>query len=472
LTALNKAAKFPDRIWRCLHCHGSLAVEASGLHCKSCGRNYPEVSGIPILVKDPASYLRSELAALNQASSLARERLEQIGCAEAGPELPQLSIDRHRDVLESEISQARMFRALLEPVPSSITAEKQAPARPSGWAIETLLPYLIRDWTNTSELSDARTMIGTMLERIFPVSAGKTLAVAGCGAGGLLTEMAFEHVVGFDLTLPILGAARHLLDGKSLEVRLPRAIHPGGYIGLHPHDAKKTAPDVMVAVMDAFETGFADGALDCVVTSFLIDLLPDPRRLAAEIYRILSSDGVWINYGPSGPLKATWRFDNAESAAFFETVGFSAIHAEAHRTTYLDLSREMPSWSTRNHMCYLTAARKIQGHPRFAERRTQLPLHVERAVPSHYPSALIIRRQSMAPDSAPTIALRCERLPGQMKNFAIVAQDPVILELVDGKRSVQEIAEYLARADPARSVDGTHQAFMRYFKQGLLAWRD
>ena len=121
-------------------------------------------------------------------------------------------------------------------------------------------------------------------------------------------------------------------------------------------------------------------------------------------------------------------------------------------------------------MCYLTAARKIQGHPRFAERQTQLPSQIERAVPSHYPSALIIRRQSVAPGSATTIALRCERLPGQMKNFAITAYDPVILELVDGKRTVQEIAECLTRTEPTRSIDDTHQAFMRFFKQGLLTW--
>ena len=450
-----------------MHCHGALGVEAPGLKCKSCGRKYPEVSGIPILVKDPFGYLRSELAALNQASSLARERLEQIRRAGGGPELPQLSLDRHRDVLESEISQAQMFLTLLEPAP--ITAETETPARPSGWAIETLLPYLIRDWTNTSELNDARALIDALLKGTFPVTAGKTLAVAGCGAGGLLAGMAFEHVVGFDLTLPILGAARHLLDGKPLEVRLPHAIHPAGYIALRPHGGE-AALNVMVAAMDAFETGFADGVLDCVVTSFLIDLIPDPRRLAAEIHRILSHDGVWINYGPSGPLKAPWRFDNAESAAFFETVGFSAFHAETHRTTYLDLSREMPSWSTRSHMCYLTAARKIQGHPRFAERQTQLPSQIERAVPSHYPSALIIRRQSVAPGSATTIALRCERLPGQMKNFAITAYDPVILELVDGKRTVQEIAECLTRTEPTRSIDDTHQAFMRFFKQGLLTW--
>jgi ubiquinone/menaquinone biosynthesis C-methylase UbiE len=52
--------------------------------------------------------------------------------------------------------------------------------------------------------------------------------------------------------------------------------------------------------MDALDTAFADGSVACVVTSFLIDLIPEPRKLASEIHRILCDDGVWINYGPSG----------------------------------------------------------------------------------------------------------------------------------------------------------------------------
>src|SRR5207253_4183256 len=83
-----------------------------------------------------------------------------------------------------------------------------------------------------------------------------------------------------------------------------------------------------------------------------------PRRLASEIHRILCDDGVWINYGPSGPLQAFFRFDQTESAAFLDAAGFTVIGAEAYRTTYLDLSRDFPSWSFQNHVCYLTSARK------------------------------------------------------------------------------------------------------------------
>ena len=110
--------------------------------------------------------------------------------------------------------------------------------------------------------------------------------------------------------------------------------------------------------MDAFDAAFADGSVDCVITAFLLDLIPEPRRLADEIHRILRDDGVWINYGPSGPLKALWRFDQTEGAAFFEATGFSVISAEAFRTTHLDVSRDFPSWSFQNHLCYFDIGEK------------------------------------------------------------------------------------------------------------------
>ena len=39
--------------------------------------------------------------------------------------------------------------------------------------------------------------------------------------------------------------------------------------------------------LDAFETAFAAASVDCIVTSFLLDLLPDPTKLAKEIHRVL-----------------------------------------------------------------------------------------------------------------------------------------------------------------------------------------
>jgi SAM-dependent methyltransferase len=422
-------------------------------------------------------HVQAELSALSLASQLARQRLMHFEDPNHEPGLPQVSVERHRDVIASEISQAEMLVALLEPGITALDAqpekEKEAQTRRSGWAFDMLLPYLMRDWTGTAELQAAKSLIDAVLRKIFPDSSGRSIAVAGCGAGGLLTGIpaTFEHIVGFDLTLPILAAARHLLDGKSLDVSLPRAIHETGRISLRSDDSNQFGTNVAVVAMDAFDTAFADGALDCVITSFIIDFIPEPNKLAAEIYRILSSDGVWINYGPSGPLKAHLRFDNAETVAFFETVGFMPIHSEAHRTTYLDLSRDCPSWSTRSHMCYLTAGRKTKRRQEISKAPARNPAQLAKVIPHHYPEAHIIRRENLGENQSRSIALRFARIPGKMERAGIDPEDVRVLELVDGKRTVEEIANLLDRKVPPRPADDTFRAFTRYFERNLLSWR-
>jgi hypothetical protein len=170
-------------------------------------------------------------------------------------------------------------------------------------------------------------------------------------------------VLGFDLALPILGAARHLLDGQTLELRLPRAVYEPSRIRLGEGRLEPASRNVRLVAMDALDTALPAGSVDCFVTTFMTDLLPEPRRLALEIHRALRDGGIWINYGPSGPLTALWRFDQPEAAGFMANAGFLVLASAAHRTTYLDLTVHCPAWSFQNHVCYLTTARK-SGQPR------------------------------------------------------------------------------------------------------------
>jgi SAM-dependent methyltransferase len=468
-----------DQLWRCLQCRSSLTADALGMHCLGCGKHYPVIVGIPILVSDPAAYLRSEIALLTRASLEGRQRRDSFD--RIGPEtgLTNASLDRHRDVLDAEIARAETFLALLEPAAEVFetlndSAGQSLGARRSGWTFDSLFPYLLRDWTNTSELEAAKSKIAAALKHVFPDPSGKLIAFAGCGAGGLLTEIAthFERVLGFDLTLPILAAARHLIKGKSLDMALPRSINELGRISLRGRDAASISSHIELVAMDAFDTAFADASIDCVITSFLIDLIPDPRRLADEVHRILSSNGVWINYGPSGPLKALWRFDQTEGAAFFEAAGFTVVQAEAYRTTYLDLSRDCPSWSFQNHMCYLTSARKASRRAEKVKGITPSPAELPDIVPQHYAGAHLIERQSFGAEPTRTTIYRYERIPGRPESVEIDSDTARILALVDGKRTVREIVDLLEQREPARPVEDIVRAFARHFDQRLLSWRD
>jgi len=462
--------------FRCLHCRGALTSDPAGLECAGCGRQYPVVDGIPLLVSEPMDYLRSELALLNHAMHDGKRRRDLLDRGGRDTGLTKASLDRHRDVIDAEMARATTFLALLEPAAKALeaTPDNSADARGarrSGWVFESLLPYLLRDWTGTAELRTANALISAALGRAFPDACGIRLVLAGCGAGGLLAEIPadFEHVIGFDLTLPVLAAARHLLDGKSIDLTVPHAINELGRLTLHNHGLQGAARALVA--MDAFDTAFADGSVDCVVTSFLIDLIPDPRKLADEIHRILSPNGIWINYGPSGPLRALWRFDQSEGAAFFEAGGFCVVQASAHRATYLDLSRDCPTWSFQSHMCYLTSARKMGQVSEKIKAAAPGLAELPQVIPEHFPGAILIRRERLAGEHKHSVHLRHERSPGVVENLDIGSDTARIVALVDGKRTVLEIANILQQ-EPGLSVEEAISAFARYFDTGLLTWRN
>jgi SAM-dependent methyltransferase len=440
-----------------------------------CDRRYPALSGIPILVKDPLGYVRSELASLTRTIQNARRRRDGLDRTGRDAGLSEISLKRHHDVIEAEIAQAETFLGLLEPAAQAVADQAGEPlaARRSGWTVDALLPYLLRDWTGTPELEAIGARIGTALKQVFPEPSGTSVVFAACGAGGLLAEIPpeFERVLGFDLTFPVLRAARHLLDGNSLDLAMARAIRQTGRITLRRREGWPSSRHVELAAMDALDTAFADGSIACVVTSFLIDLFPEPRRLASEIHRILCDDGVWINYGPSGPLQAFLRFDQTESAAFLDAAGFTVIGAEAYRTTYLDLSRDCPSWSFQNHVCYLTTARKTGEAKQKLIQRTPSAAEIPKIVPQRFAGANLVQRQNLEVEQAPITILRHDGVPGRTISLEITGDAARVMMLVDGKRTVEQIADLFNRDAMPLSKDEIFGAFLHYFAQGLLSWR-
>jgi len=454
-------------IWECLHCGAPLTQGETGLTCPT-RHEYPVVGGVPLLVREPSHYFWAERASLLRIIRDNRERQDALGVAPyAG--LADAALDRHRDVLSADAAQAAAFLALLEPSSPMLGTEARDEAIVrSGWSFETMVPYMLRDWTGTAEFHAMDARIRAAIDRAFHDARDKSIAFAGCGAGGLLAHVPkeFTRIVGFDLTLPILAAARRILDGKALDFYLPRVLSERGRIRL----AGGQARHVEVVAMDALDTAFADRSLDCIVTVFLTDIVADPVALASEIRRILSDDGIWINYGPSGNnLKALWRFDQTEAAAFFKTAGFAVVQADAYRSTNLDISNVLPAVSFRNTMCYLTVVRKA-GEAK--ARPTSRKFHsdnIAEIVPMHFPGAHLVHRLEAIEKNS--MLLQHDRIPGRAESWEIGAKAARILLQVDGKRTVGQIAELLNRRDPSQPVDEALRAFARFFEQGLLTWR-
>src|SRR5262249_17783201 len=103
-----------------------------------------------------------------------------------------------------------------------------------GWSFERLKPYFFRDWSDTEE---ARAIAALVRAAVVEHAADEArrdrpLALLGCGAGGLLRDLAglYPESYGLDLALPSLALVRHLLDGGELEMHL------------HNHDPSTVLP--------------------------------------------------------------------------------------------------------------------------------------------------------------------------------------------------------------------------------------
>ncbi|HET6183393.1 MAG TPA: methyltransferase domain-containing protein [Acetobacteraceae bacterium] len=459
-----------DWAWQCLHCRAPLAGCATGFRCSGCKRDYPVVAGIPLLVNAPAAYLASGCASLRRALKVAERR-----CDRADATLPEIARARHREVAEAEIARLKLFLGLLGPSCAEADTPAQAAAgrQAQGWPLDALVPYLMRDWTGTAELAATAEQIGAVLSNAMPDARERSVVFAACGAGGLLARLGagFGRALGFDLTLPVLAAARRLLDGESLDLPLSRRIAGAGRMTLSGGDKPPHPGGFGLVAMDACETALADASVDCVVTSFMLDLMPDPLRLAYEINRVLAGGGVWINYGPSGPLAARWRFDLEEVAAFLHDAGFGVIEQRACRATYLDLSRDLPAWSFRSHICYLTAARKIGPPPARAPAPVP-PLPADSGlVPEHFPQAELIAVQGLGATDESRISFRTEPAPGRGESVAVGSAEARALMLVDGERTLAEIARLLGGEFPADVAGEAAAALTRYAARGLLRWR-
>jgi hypothetical protein len=171
-------------------------------------------------------------------------------------------------------------------------------------------------------------------------------------------------------------------------------------------------------------------------------------------------------------MKGLWHFDQTESAAYFEAAGFSVIAAEAFRTTHLDVSRDCPSWGFHNHICYVTSAKKTGRAGRRPTLAIPNPAELSRIVPRHFPGAQLVQRQRLGGDQARVTVLRHERFPSRVQSFDISNETARLISLVDGKKTVAQIADIFKREMPSLSQDDIATAFTQYFEQGLLDWRD
>lgn len=266
-----------------------------------CGRRYPIIDGVPLVLASPASYLRGDPASIVERDLPAAVVAELVADGPDDAAYPRL--------------------------------------------VEHLSIYLDAHWGDratpppdgpAAQAAGASALIAKIAER---ARHRVELAVElGCSTGRIVAELAAgaERVIGVELQHAAVRRARRLLDG--LAVEYPRRI-----VGRHYTAATARAGDLAVPADrrllvcgDALDPPLVPGAFDRVVALNVVDSVPSPAQLLAVVDGLCKVGGELILSSPyawqSGVMAEDERFGGADPArALVERlergIGLSAAYA-------------------------------------------------------------------------------------------------------------------------------------------------
>lgn len=236
----------------------TLEREGELLVC-ACGRRYPVVDGVPIVMAEPAGFLRNEIAAVMER--------------DVAPEVQALLVAGGPD----DASYVRM--------------------------VEHLSIYLDAHWGDRAEPSPEGVSgygMRALVEKIAERSRERVeMAVElGCSVGRVVAELAAgaDEVVGVDLHFGSLRRARRLLDGE--EVTFNRRIAGRHYAAARVRGEKIEAGRVRLICGDALDPPLVPGMFGRVVALNLLDSCSRPRQLLSVIDGLCAPGGELILSSP------------------------------------------------------------------------------------------------------------------------------------------------------------------------------
>ena len=339
----------------CPGCKAGLDLRATPLACDECGRSYPRVGDIPVLLpraQDHIALWRGQLGLLLERG---RETLSGLTDA-AGTATLTGGKRRLLDLGAAVATQVEDLAAVLGPALGG--AGPAAAKLPRG--VVEYSAYLYRDWAWPSVGHDENAHARSALAQVIgETKLGQTLVV-GAGACGLAYDLhrlhgASETVV-LDIDPYLLVIAERVVRGRA--VRLTEASLKVMDQALVSRSWVLQAPAGPLST-EAFHFFFADGvtppfreqSFDTVVTPWFIDQVPsDLPAFLATLQRLLRPGGRWLNQGPliypeHTPFERRYSreelFELAARAGF--VVGASSVSARPYLVSPLSGSGKVES---------------------------------------------------------------------------------------------------------------------------------
>lgn len=283
---------------RTLDAHGDMLV------C-DCGRRYPIVDGVPIVMADPSAYLRAEMAT----------------------------------VVERE----------LPPAVAALLVEDGPDEAPYARMLEHLSIYLDAHWGDRAEPPpDPGFALAPIIERIAKLPRVGVAIELGCSVGRVLAHVPAERVVGLDMHFGAVRRARRLLDGE--RVSYARRVIGRDYTPATITPGALTVPAThrLLACSDVLDPPLLPDSAGRVIALNMLDSVAHPRQLLGVIDGLCEPGGEVILASPyqwqSSVMAEHERFGGPDPGA--SLVAILAAGAGLRRAYTIEDEAEI-SWTLR-----------------------------------------------------------------------------------------------------------------------------
>lgn len=281
------------------------AVSLEEFHCKACQLEFPVVDGIPWLFADPQATRtdwrnRWNLALADLSSRLNQAKTALTNCASAAePRLRQLVAG-----YETQIGATRELLSSLALGPDAdlttyLALKTRLPPQADLFSYEA---NVFRDWCwGEAENSLSLNAIVDILDGVRP----RRILTLGSGAGRLSYDLHQllnpELSVAVDMNPLLATVAQRLSAGETVDlVEFPRAPVNGTSVAL-PRTLsapEKANAGFEVVLADAMRAPFQPGSFDLIVTPWLLDIIDaPPAEFIQRLNPLLRTKGLWIHHG-------------------------------------------------------------------------------------------------------------------------------------------------------------------------------
>ncbi len=347
--------------------------------------------------------------------------------------------ERVTHLLNAREAQRKQVTELL--VPLKLAAPRTASGLDRAGALHGKLPKqhgmssyydnIFRDWSwDNGENEKLFDCVGRVLQRAAPFHPTRLLTL-GAGACRLSYDLHRHYhptlSVALDINPVLLFVGSRVIQGETLNLyEFPLAPIDKSSVAMlrrcvAPEPLPSSVSSAFIAVAgDVLRMPFRPGSFDSVVTPWLIDVLPhDFTETVRIVNRALQPGGLWVNTGSLAFFhrNESWRYSEEEALALIVANGFEIMEHERVAIPYL----QSPA----------SAHGRVEQVLSFSARKTAEVPDTKR--PQYLPDWLLDTERPI-PDLDELVVATADHL--------LKAQ---ILGAVDGRRSIEQIALFVAK---------------------------